>query len=547
MDVSQRTVIRFLGVFIASLGISIFLYVNTIPGDFVYDDLVVTEQSELRSWSGLWRVWSQPYVSGNQESGVWRPVTMTSFLVHFSGIGETPQSFHVSNIVLNGLVVYCVYLLLLTLKFPHTQALLIAGIFAFLPIHSEAVASIKARDELLATFFALSSWVFFNLATRRNGIHLRLLTVSVLLYIAGILAKETYIAVPGIIVFSYWVLRSPVKRNIWKVIITYTVAGIVYMFVRWQVLGAHTFGVISSPYTLNPLGYEPWGTRILTSASFIYYYVQKTLVPLNLAADYSFRTLPLVSSLIGSWSSLFGVLIVGGGVATILFSGLRKSIPGLGIIIFLVGIASVTQTVVLTVNMFADRWMYFPSLGIAVILGWIFLQIKKRSIRIYIVLLAALASWYSFITISRNTIWRNTETLYTSMVRDAPQNAHARFLLGVFYLEQGNLDEAEKQTEFGLNSIDSYPALTNLYGSILMEKGKYPEAEKYFYRTIQLSKEEPIGYINLAQLWLRMGEYQKACHGFTVFSRTNNPGIRAVSERGLSAALQHLGRNTCDE
>ena len=110
-------------IFLGALALSFLLYGNSLKGDFVYDDHFFADRAELRSPAYLFKVWTEPYLPQHIASGLYRPLTVFSFALNFIIFGNSPLSFHVVNILLNGAVIFLVFLLVFKLFKNKTLAL----------------------------------------------------------------------------------------------------------------------------------------------------------------------------------------------------------------------------------------------------------------------------------------------------------------------------------------------------------------------------------------------------------------------------------------
>ena len=147
--------------FAGAIALSFLLYGNSLKGEFVYDDNFFADRIELRSPEHILKIWTEPYLPQNLAAGLYRPFAVFLFALDFILFGESPVSFHLINIVLNGIVVFLVFLLVFKIFGDRKLAVIAALFFAFLPIHTESVAFIKSRDEILAALFAIWSWLLF--------------------------------------------------------------------------------------------------------------------------------------------------------------------------------------------------------------------------------------------------------------------------------------------------------------------------------------------------------------------------------------------------
>jgi tetratricopeptide (TPR) repeat protein len=174
--------------------LAFLLYANTIPNDYNMDDELVTinHRNTSRGLSAISDIFSQYYYE--DEMGYkyeYRPIAHLSFALEHEFFGESPHISHLINCLLYALLCLLLYKLLLSF-FPQNMALLawIATVlFVFHPIHTEVVASIKNRDELLAVLFALLSGMLFVNSVRKDNILYGIL--SIVFLVAGMYSKMT--------------------------------------------------------------------------------------------------------------------------------------------------------------------------------------------------------------------------------------------------------------------------------------------------------------------------------------------------------------------
>lgn len=148
--------------------LAVGLYAVTFNHSFNMDDELVTNGHSLVSQgvSGIRKILTSPYYEDAMGySYEYRPVTHISFALEHQFFGGTARSGHVLNALLYGLSCLVMFGLLGRMSpgaslFPMLATLL----FATHPMHTEVVASIKNRDEILALLFAMlamgNAWRF---------------------------------------------------------------------------------------------------------------------------------------------------------------------------------------------------------------------------------------------------------------------------------------------------------------------------------------------------------------------------------------------------
>lgn len=176
------------------IGIVLLLIFNTFNHDYNLDDDLVTNNHPLTSkgLEAIGEIFTTSYFVDNMGHAYgYRPVVLVSFALEHQIFGENPSVSH----LING-VFYLLTVLVLFKFFNRllgSDGLVIAGIsalfFAVHPIHSEVVASIKNRDEILALLFSLLS-ALSMLTFLKTGKWQSLLWMA-LLFTIGLLAKKS--------------------------------------------------------------------------------------------------------------------------------------------------------------------------------------------------------------------------------------------------------------------------------------------------------------------------------------------------------------------
>lgn len=175
---------------------STLLYANTLWNSYNLDDTLVTRNHKLTSKGikAIPEIFKSPYYEDSQGySYEYRPIVLASFAIEHS-FSENPSLSHFINSLIFGFSSILLFLLLIKL-FPNINILLpllTTLLFIAHPIHTEAVASIKNRDELLALLGGLCSLYFSILfVQKRNWFFLIAVVLS---FLFGILSKMSVIS-----------------------------------------------------------------------------------------------------------------------------------------------------------------------------------------------------------------------------------------------------------------------------------------------------------------------------------------------------------------
>src|SRR3989344_8452490 len=150
---------QFFMLLIFGVVVSLILFGGSLSGKFTLDDHgVIERRAELRELKNLPKIWVSPWHPGGQWAGNYRPLTLVSFVLNFQ-FSESAVGFRILNVLLFAFNVVLVFYVVN--KFASERvAYLSAVLFLFLPIHTEAVASIVGRVYLLGTLFALLSLAY---------------------------------------------------------------------------------------------------------------------------------------------------------------------------------------------------------------------------------------------------------------------------------------------------------------------------------------------------------------------------------------------------
>lgn len=433
---------------------SFLLYGNTIRGEFVADDTYFYSRPEYRTPGFLLKLWTEPFDKGAARETLYRPITAVTYSLNYLFFGDSPVSFHIVNIILNGLAGFLVYLVTRRLFRNEVLSMVTALLFLSFPIHTEAVANIKGREEILAAIFVFASWILFLKEKRW----------AMFLWILAVLSKEFMIVAP--VVFF---VTSKTIRWVWWFIVA--LIGVVAL--RFAVLGEYTFGKSNLTVYINPLIGESFVTRLFTAPKLAFLYIAKTFVPLNLSATYSFDHLPVVRT---PWWAIAGFITV---LLIIVFNKHIKSYPvRIGLFVFIIFYSIFSNVLFASGDFFAERWMYVPSVGLAMIAGWLFFWISQKQKAIWVVF-AVIILWYGYMTYQRNTVWLTQKNWTESLVRDAPDSARARAVLARQLISEGKIDASREHITAGLKIAPNSPRIREVAAVVAFSDGQYVKAKEH--------------------------------------------------------------------
>ena len=467
---------RFILLLVCSIVVSFILFSGSLTGKFTLDDHgVIEKRAELRELKNLPEIWISPWHLGGEWAGNYRPLTLASFVLNLQ-FSESTVGFHIVNMLLYALNIVLIFYVVR--KFASERvAYLSAILFLFLPIHTEAVASIVGRVYLLGTLFSLLSLLYL--------FDKKYILSSLYFYLA-LFSGDFYISLLPVIGFLL-ILNTGKFWNSVKLGSLYYGAPLpAYFLCRYLALGKYAFGGYGfiDPI-IGPLAFAPFKERVFTGFTHLFIYLRKTIYPIDLSPDYSFNQIPLVANIFSSPKAIIGMLFFAALILVVFRAEKRLKIAT---ILFLIPYAVISNIFFITTGTMAERWWYFPSFGLVTLLavGLDKLITKNKKWRIWIYGgLAVALMWFSSIIIRQNNVWLNDKNLFISAAARSPNSVWARTNVAEGYFLSGNVEKAREELGAALKISEKHPLALYVLGQLSWKDGKHKEAEEAFKGAIE--------------------------------------------------------------
>jgi tetratricopeptide (TPR) repeat protein len=232
--------------------------------------------------------------------------------------------------------------------------------------------------------------------------------------------------------------------------------------------------------------------------------------PLRLSADESAWQLPLYgfrSPLF--WGALLGVAIL--AAAGVGLFRMRRA-AGFGLLLFLLAALPTSNFLFVTGTLMAERLLYLPSAGIALVAASCFpsdgpgLLRRRRAVAA----LAAVTLAFLARTIVRNTVWLDDRTLFSNLVVTSPDSAKAHYDLAYEDADKKRYPSAYREYRRATEIFASYYDAWAGRGRMAGELGDLSEAVADGRRAVQIFPTYENGWFTSAFCAERRGDFAEA-------------------------------------
>ena len=526
-----------LGIIVSLL--AFILYYNTVHHDYVLDDFSLISENTIttKGLKGISTIFQNHYRVGYYliDDGIYRPLSVAMFAVEWQLSPNNPHLSHWINVIF---YVFTGWLLFITLSkllkdYNLVVPFLISLLFISHPVHSEVVANIKSRDELLGFLLTIASLYYLIKYFEKNKIY-HLIVVS-FLFFGALLAKETAITMIVLLpITCYLFISQSLKKNILPFVFL-LIPVIVFLIIRNIVLSENDSTYIVTPLENLLLSTNNIANRIATEIKIMGDYILLLIYPKNLLYDRSYGQIKIVN-----FSDIKVILTLLFLIFASIFCFikiLKKDLIAFGILIFIITM-SLFSNFIFTIGVaMADRFLYFASLGFAFIIVILLLKITKtklsfekyRSISNFFnsniklfAFLIPLILFYSFRTIERNKDWKDNITLFSNDLIKMPNNSRAHSFYGNELIRTVAFNETDStlKRNYYLRSVNELKRSVYIYpnqsaevfesiGIGYLKLKEYDSSEFYLKKALVLN---PNLISNLGDVYFAKGDYKKAIH-----------------------------------
>ncbi len=468
-----------------TVAVACLAYARTLGFDLVWDDLGLLAHIEQVRAEGGWPALLRAEFRLDVPYGYYRPLILTGLALDQTLSGDGVRLFHLHNVVLHAVNSGLVLLVARRWLGASLGAVVAGLIFAIHPVHVESVAFVSGRTDLLAATWILVAVLVWS--RRDRAWSPRRLVLFGGAFLLALLAKEVALALPvALVLLDLAGLRGADRQEPWlrrnrPWLAAMGAALVVYLGLRLVVADVG-FGMLGGPAAVDQVAQVSQMRDDPALLPRIWLAYGRLLVwpwPLN-----AFHT---ASGLGVLWPLVATALL--GALAATSWSR-RHGRIGLAMVLWIVVfVLPVSGLVPIRGAIIAERFLYLPSVGWCVLLGygaarllpWLSEQLGP-DVRILTVTVALAMLGLGAGTVHRSEVWRNEVGLFESMVAASPDAVLAHNNLAVAYGRQGRLDEALRILADAVKLKPDYvEAWTNI-GFVHLQSGR-PQEAVTAYRT----------------------------------------------------------------
>ncbi|MBO6080879.1 MAG: glycosyltransferase family 39 protein, partial [Bacteroidales bacterium] len=359
--------------------LAFLVYANTLTLHFALDDRMVILESKYTikgGWDSVKAIFTEDTFTGYFGSdhaivagGRYRPMSQLTYMIECQLFGkdirerigdlddyynlhngdheayfyDTPLPFvcHLMNLLYFILLCLILYEVLARIfpqyegtKWYQSLAFIAVLLFAVHPIHTEAVANVKGRDEIFAMLGAVAAlWCSLKYVDTRKWYWL---VVSLLVFTFGIFSKENAITFLAVVPLALYYLQSENKRPIDYLItlIPILIGSVVFLIVRAKVLGSMMQPDMTSNILNNPYVHSTRAEQIATTLITWGIYLKLLFFPHPLTHDYYPHQIAITD-----FSNPLVWLILVGCIALVgyaIWKLKKKTVPAFAILFFII-------------------------------------------------------------------------------------------------------------------------------------------------------------------------------------------------------------------
>lgn len=396
------------GIFVLLILATVALYSSDLRlGFFAVDD---PDYIVKNPWIRAINAENINHILVNPYFANYSPVHLFSYILDYAISGPNAFGFHLSSNIWAGLVAGFVFLTALALTQNKWVSIAAAVLFVVHPVHVEAVAWISSRKDLVATAFALPSFLVY-LRYCHEG-KKKWYFISLLLFLVAVAGKLSVATFPAVfLAYDFFVRKRPLAGSIADKI---------------PFLGVALIIALAAASAQPSMGHRP-DPYVLSAAL-----VQNFWLATGFASYVLYRVPPETTQIFLKVAGALFLIVV--FVAPFF---LRKRLPLVAVLIYWILFAFIPAQVLSFTHPVTDRYIFFPSVAAVILIAWAIFELAKK-IKKYQLVAASLAALVIGVLWTRNTVnylgeWNDPRSVWHAAMKKSSDPTIAQNL-GSYYV-----------------------------------------------------------------------------------------------------------------
>lgn len=489
--------------------IGFFIYGNSFKNEYALDDGIVIIKNEYvqQGLRGIPKIlktdsydsfYKQMNAKQQLSGGRYRPLSVVTFAMEeqFFGNGDKESPSETVTMVRHMLnVTFYILSVIILLQFLRTYIFKESTIIPFLtcliflihPLHTEVVANIKSRDEILSFLFIILT--FMKALQYQESKQTKHFVWSLVFYFLALLSKEYAITLLVLLPLLFYVLLKDTFIGSIKKTVPFIIVAVVYLLIRFSIVGVgstqENTDVLNNPYMFaSPT------EKLATKIEVLNHYLKLMFYPYPLSSDYSYSTIPYTNFADPKvWFSIGFTLLM---IVLTLYYFKKRNILSFALAFYLLHLFMISNLVMDIGATMGERLVYHSSFGFAFVIAVLFDLLTKsmntKSKQTALIVFGVLITLpCASIVMERNDVWTNDKKLFTTDAWTVPNSA----------LVNGNAGKA-------------YVDLSEMEANKSMEKELLGKALLHLHRSVKIHDKYVNGYLNLGVVYFKLNNYVKA-------------------------------------
>ena len=460
------------------------------------DNELITSLNNENFWENTVKIFKTDVIGG------YNPLTIWTFLLEQKFFGqESPQYWHLNNILLHLICTAFVFWIGFRLKLGIWGTGLLTLLFAIHPMRVESVAWVTERKDVLFGAFYLAA-MFYYIKGKQEGFNKKNISIIAVCFLLSLLSKIQAVILPiSLILVDYYLSKD--KKLTTKSIIS-----------KWPLfIGSLAIGLLGI-YFLKDQGateqeYSGVSRLFIGSYSLLIYYV-KSVIPFRLSPLY-----PYPSSLAWYFSASSLVFVASAYYLWHSYKN-KHAVQFFGLGFFLANVVLMLQIFGAGQGFLADRFTYIPYLGLFFIAAYFFdksVKLNNSKTKLVQALAFVFLLYFSFTTFQQNKIWKNSDTLWTHVLKYYDNTALPWGNRANYYRDNGMTQKAlydySQVIRLKPDKAAAYNSRARLYFNF-EQRDSLVKALSNYNKAIELDPENAEYLTNRGATYARLGNNQKS-------------------------------------